>query len=318
MDFNEIKRVSSLIEKYHYIANKPTDENNIEIKNNTIYLIDNGQIVMERCLDIEDIRKQLNNTIYQKNVFKGSDAIFNPLEADREDYKFVWKNNYNRIDFPKFLPILLFSLLELGIVPSIIDFCKIYMITYTEAIDKRYFNDNRLKLYKNVFINDRERIGLKITFSDGQEMNNKLIRFKDKYLNYVHGMPINEFTTEHICCRIYKVYGSAVRDVYNALCFKEFGIDTYYNLVDDLSGIDLFLNDIPVFSYTNTGAGQEFREKKIQERHPELNCKIGIKLEKNIYDERVGGVYLINKITIQKIVNLISTDNIKDIITISF
>ena len=69
---------------------------------------------------------------------------------------------------------------------------------------------------------------------------------------------------------------------------------SYYNFLDDLSGIDLILDGVPVFAYTNTISGQEFRKKKREERHPEL-ADIGIALEKNVYSEKTGGVYLINQ-----------------------
>ena len=146
MNLEEIKAVSSVIEEYFYICNKTDKLNNIEIKNNVISLIKDGLVVMQKEINITELRDKLKQTVYQKNVFKGNDAIFNPLEADRKENKFVWKKDYNKINFPKFIPIILFSLLVTGEIPSIIDFCKIYMLSYTEMIPKDEITDKRFSV----------------------------------------------------------------------------------------------------------------------------------------------------------------------------
>lgn len=320
MDEKEIMKVAGLLNKYYRIANIPNELNNIIIKGNIISIKENGVEIFKRELFVDKLKEDLEQMNYMKNVFSNSeDSIYNPFEADREENKYIWKYDYNHIDFPKFISVLLFSLLAVGKIPSIIEFCKIYILAYTEAFDPKYSNPMRMSLYALPNVKDRCRVGQTILF-DGQKLSNNLLRFTEKYKVFLKDLPINEFTTEHICSRIYKVYGSIVRDIYNVLYFDKLGAKSYYNFLDDLAGIDLMINDVPVFAYTNTKGGQEFRQKKIEERHPELN-NIGIALEKKVYSEKIGGVFLINEETAKKVIevaNELNEQGLKKIIKVSF
>ena len=73
---------------------------------------------------------------------------------------------------------------------------------------------------------------------------------------------------------------------------NDFGVDTYYSLLDDLHGIDGIVGGIPYYGYTKTGAGNDFRKKKLTERHPELNAELGIALQKSVQGK--GGVYIVS------------------------
>lgn len=311
MNEKEISYVAQLLDKYYKIANEPNDLNNIIIQGNVISIIENGVEIYRRDLDIVKIKEKLEKMNYIKNSFNHFDSKYNPFEADRKENRFIWSSYYNNISFPYFISVMLFSLLAVGNVPSIIEFCKIYLLTYTEAFDSKYSNPNRFILYSIPVVDDRSRVG-EVIFFDGVKLPNNLLRFKSKYIQYLKDFPINEFTTEHICSRIYKAYGSLVRDIYNVLYFDSLGVKSYYNFVDDLEGIDLMINEIPVFAYTDTKAGQEFRQRKRDERHPELS-NIGVALEKNVYSEKTGGVYLINEMTARNVIQIINELNHKGV-----
>ena len=320
MTNREIEYISQLIDRYYRIANIPNKLNNIVIEGNVISIIENGNILYKRELDVKDIKVNLDNIHYSKNVFIQSDYIYSPFEADKKAHKKYWKFDYNHIDFPKFLSVLLFSLLAVGKIPTIMEFCKIYMLAYTEAISPNNSNPMRFSLYAIPNVNDRSRIGQKIVFTDGQVLPNNLLRFKEKYKVFLSDFPINEVTTEHLCSRIYKVYGSAVRDIYNVLFFNEIGVKSYYDFLTDLQGIDLMIEGIPVFSYVDSENGLDFRQKKVQERHPHL-ADFGIALEKKVYSETKGGLYLINEDSATKVINAVNElkdSAVKKIVKVSF
>lgn len=322
MTESDINKISRLIEKYSKIANEPDDLNNIVIDGHVISIIENGVEIYKCELDINSIRKKLdNNNGYVENVFYHSDSIFSPFEADRDENKCFWVSEYNNISFPYFISVLLFSLLAVGELPTIMEFCKIYLGAYTEIIDVSCSNPKRNLLYaiSNNGNKDRARVG-KIFLFDNVQITNNLLRFKNKYISYLKDFPINEFTVEHICSRIYKAYGSIIRDIFNVLYFDELGQESYYSFLEDLGGIDLMLNGIPIFAYTNTKASQEFRQKKRDERHPELS-KIGIALESTIGKKRKGKVYLIKEKTALEIiekVNYLKESGKKEIIRVEF
>ena len=116
------------------------------------------------------------------------------------------------------------------------------------------------------------------------------------------------------------MYGSIVRDIFNVLYFYKLGENSTYSLLDDYSGIDLMLNGIPIFAYTNTKASREFRQIKRDERHPELS-KIGVALESSIGERKKGKVYLIEECTAKKIIEAtkyLRDNDVKRIIRITF
>lgn len=267
----EIKNISFMLKKYHKIANEPDENNNIVIKNGKIGLFSNGEYVLVRKIDFQSLIDNFNTIRYCSNIFDSNDSKFSPLEADRNKNKWLWKNSYNHINIPKFMSIMLFTLLLMDKLPSIIEFCMIYIYTYTEEIPIEDQTNERFKLYSKNISNDRSQLG-KIIYYNQQKpgIKNKVLRFKSQFNNYIKGLPINEFTSEQLCFRIHKVYGSIMRDIYLPLIFNIKGVDAYYSWLDDMDGIDCILNNVPIFSFTDTKTAEEFRYKKVRFRHINL------------------------------------------------
>lgn len=286
----ETLQVVKTLQTYHDVANRPNKRNDISINNQNLTLKKNSKILYQKKINSETIRKQLEKVEYKKNVFNSSDVTYSPFEADRLSAKSLWKKNYNNIDFPKFISVVLISLMVTEKMPDIIDCCNIYLMAYTEVVPDGQAIDRTS--YMTDGFDDRKSVGQKITYTDGKKITNQVRRFKKEYIGYVKGLPFNEFTTEQLCNRIYKVYGSAVRDVYTMIRLNDFGVDTYYSLLDDLHGIDGIIGGIPYYGYTKTGAGNDFRKKKLTERHPELNAELGIALQKSVQGK--GGVYIVS------------------------
>lgn len=317
MTLDDQKRIAKYIIKYNNEVNHPTIENNIEIKNNTILLKINNQVIISKKIPYDKIKKDLEKMVYQKNTFRNIETKYSPFEADKHQYKDVWKNSYNRINFPKFMPVGLMCVLLTGEFPSLVDFTKIYMLSYIKRVVPSEGKNERFKLYKDYIKDDRTRLGMSIIFADGEQLTNRLLQFREEFKHSINNFPINEFTTEQLCNRIHKVYGSIIRDIYNALYFSKHSLNTYYSLLNDYLGIDLFINGIPVYAYTNTTGGQEFRKKKILYRHPKLNPNIGIKLEKDVYKENWNQLYLVSDQTIIEIRNKLN-EGINEIITVLY
>ena len=279
----ELYAVRDFIWANHELLNKPNKANKIKIMSNKIYIIKNSQISEERELDIPNLSKTLSSITYTKNVFM-EDISLSPLEADRNEYAYIWKQKYSKINFPIFISVALACLFVTGKMPEIIDFCKIYLLSYTTVLKT---SSNSGDLY-NVKYPGRRTLDKKILV-DNIEMTNRLIRFNDIALNYTYGLPINEFTTFDICARIVKVYGSIVRDISNPIRFSQFTDDVEYDFYQDLCGIDMFLAGIPVFVFVKTDAGNEFRAKKVLDRHPNLEPR-GIILQFGI-PHNFRGIY---------------------------
>lgn len=309
---NQIKEIASLVEKYVDVFEHPDKNNNIIIENNLISIIKDGKTVCSKRINPHDLKNQIEQITYgEENIFKNNNSPFSPLDADRKENKIVWKKNYNKINFPKFIPVFLLSLLLTDKIPSVIDFCYIYANAYTEPIPYDEISDNRLSLYREIFINnknDHERLD-KITQIDNQSMINILIRFKDKYYkNYIYGLPINEFSLEHLAYRIYKVYGSIVRDVFNALYISTFdlSIQTSYSLNKDLNGVDLYVNEIPIYAFTKTSEGDYFSKIKKNNRH---KLKFGIRLIADLSNKK-SGIYLITDDAVNQIIDIVKNKTI--------
>ena len=61
MTNREIEYISQLIDRYYRIANIPNKLNNIIIEGNVISIIENGNILYKRELDVKDIKVNLDN-----------------------------------------------------------------------------------------------------------------------------------------------------------------------------------------------------------------------------------------------------------------
>ena len=261
----EIRAVKDFITAHHDIFNAPTATRNIKIVSDKITMFDGMDVIAERVLDIKTISDDMMKIPYQKNSF-AVDNEFNPLEADRKNYYAYWNKKYTRINVPFFMSVALASLLVLGKIPDIIDFAKIYMLTYTTTV-RESINDGSVY---GVPFRPRKMLGESV-FAEGSKITNKLIKFNKLAMNYVSGLPINEFTTFDICSRIYKVYGSVIRDISNPIRIGQFTENVEYGFYEDLEGIDMMVNNTPVFVFVRSDAGLEFRVKKMLARHPHLS-----------------------------------------------
>lgn len=290
---NAVISASKAIECNHSYLLKPDTKNNIEIKNNVIKCIRDGKVIKENSLHISE------NILYEKsihnNIFKNSE--FSPLEADkyRSIEHSVWKKIYKGINFPKFMTALLIATLDMGDIPSFVDFLQIYLLTYTEEADIADFNP---QLYSVKPPNYKEMIGEKFVVNDFI-LTNKIIKFKKEFEAEITNLPQNLFTTEQLCCRLYKVYFSIVRDIANVINLNKYSIPTYYSLLDDLNGIDMTVyNHIPIYNYTKTKYGTGFRGIKETERHKDYSSEIGIHLTKKT---KVGDYNIAGKKEAEKI-----------------
>lgn len=82
------------------------EKESITIHNNRIEYIKNGKVMQSRELIFEDIDSIVKNLFYGENVFKSDDIKYSPIEADKKENSIYWKRRYEKIDFPKMMPIL--------------------------------------------------------------------------------------------------------------------------------------------------------------------------------------------------------------------
>lgn len=310
----EIKQVASLIEKYEDIANHKSKDGDIEIKNCEMYFIKSGELMLARKLNPDDIKTQLENIEYSENVFCSSDIRYSPFEADKKNNKIVWKKDYNFIRFPKFLPVIHFSLISIGKIPDIIDFCKIYLLTYTETVPECDLIKDRSQYYTKKYP-DRVNVGADLKYTDEQVLKNKILRFKRKYVKYLRNMPFNEFTTEQLCSRVFKLYGSCIRNLYCALRFNKFGKKTYYSIDKDMSGIGGFIDGIPYFSNIDSDNANEFWSNKTGHEN-QISKTVGIKFKQGI--SRKKGIYIIEDDRILEIIKMIDEGLIDRFVEIEY
>lgn len=315
MDNKEILRRAQLIESLHNVANKPDENNDIIIHNNKAKIIIDGIVFHEREIDVIKISNDIRTKEYGKNIFYYK-TVLNPLEADRNNNKKYWSKNYNRINTPKFMSIMLLNFTLFGDILDLSDFCKMFLAVYCERANTKI---SRIGLYTPE--GEKEDVfkyqGVQIPF-EGKLFNNHLIKFKDEFEKlYVFGFPINEFFTADICSRLVKVYGSILRDMYNAVMFTAEGAENYYySLYYDLQGVDGILNGYPILACTNTYAGNEFIHKKVAYRHPGLNLSAGFTMRTNI--KSGNSVYLPNKELICKMIEQSQNKNLSGLISIEY
>ena len=308
MILEEIQVVACLLEKYADIINTPNIDNKIEIVDKTVRIIKDGKVLAEKPITTDAM--QLSDVEYVRNVFNSNDIAYSPLEADREENHKYWKKKYGKINVPMFIPIPLVSWLALGKIPDIVDFCKIYLLAYTEPVTKSTYIQPDVVYATDV--NIYSNVGKTLTYTDGQILKNRVLRYKRRYLKYVSGLPINQFTTEQICCRIYKLYGSCIRDPYNMIRMSELGAKTVYDTyLDFVQGVDGIINNVPYYGYSKTQASYDFRDIKVNERHKDLNPDKGIVIIKK--GENKNGVYLTNDFVFVKILSEIQKKKIEGI-----
>ena len=317
---NQIKEIAALVEKYVNVSEHPNENNNILIKNNTISLIVDGQIILSKQFDPLILKSQIEQIPYGKNVFLNKNFPFSPLDADRDENKHIWKDKYTKINFPKFVFVVLLAFIVTDTIPSVLDLLFIYANAYIEPIPYNEFSndDKRHALYSDDFFvritNDRERLN-KITKIENQSLTNILIRFKDNYYkNYTHGLPFHEFTMEQLACRIHKAYASIIRDIFNAFYISSFGLATSYSLRNDLNGVDLSVEGVPIYSFIKSKSSYDFHEIKKEERH---KLKFGIKLITNLSNGK-SGVYLITDDAVNQIINIVKNKTINKFYNVEF
>lgn len=307
MRMEEIQVVACLLEKYAEIMNNPTADNKIELRDKSVRIIKDGIVLAEKPISTQ--KMQLETVEYSKNVFTSSDIHYSPFEADRAINVQYWKNSYSKINFPLLMPIPLISWLALEKIPDVIDFCKIYLLAYTEPVTKTSYINPRD--FYSTDVNVYSNVGSMIKYTDGQEITNRLVRFKLRYLKYTHGFPINQFTTEQVCNRIYKAYGSCVRDPYNMLRMSEFGAKTAYDTyMDFVLCIDGKVGNIPYHGFSKTHAAETFRKKKVEERHKTDVAKKGIILVQDGAD--FAGVYLASDVVLLQIMSDVLMQKLDD------
>ena len=315
LSIDELKKIASGIEKYAHIVNAPSTKNTIKIRNNKVELIVDGEVKARKAISTEEM--DMSGIEYSKNVFNSSDVNFSPFEADREKNWVYWKNSYRNIDFPKLVPLPLMCWLIVGKWPDVVDLCKLYALTYTELVPDSDICVNKENLFTKDEYAELKNIGDEIQYTDGRIVRNKLIRFKQKYEVFLKDLPCNEFTTEQLFSRIYKAYGSCVRDPYMIIRSVELGASAEYDsYLDIVGGIDGIIEGIAYYGYIETDASKAFRKVKLDSRHKNLPQDKGIALEKS--NEKRSGVYLIKDEDIKQILQDLKNDKIKGMQTYTY
>ena len=299
LTLDEIRTVAAGVEKYSSVINRPTPESNIHIKNNRVELIVDGTPKARKAISTAEI--DVEAIEYNKNVFNSIDVRYSPMEADREKNWPLWKDPYRNIDFPKLIPLPLMCWMILGKWPDVMDLCKLYALSYTEPVPEGENIDNRGALFTDSKNAKFTNIGTILTYTDGTFARNKVIRFKKEYEQYLKSFPCNEFTTEQLFSRIYKAYGSCVRDPYTIVRAVELGASAEYDTyLDIVGGMDGIIEGIPYYGYVETDVSKAFRKIKQDTRHTNLPQDKGIALEK--CDEKRNGVYIIKDVDLMNVI----------------
>lgn len=300
---DELSRVREWIISHPDIMN-PTMENiknTLVIENGAICEKVNGEYVNKVPLDCEHIIALVScYTFPDKSPFKF--YATSPFEADRKRDIPVWNNAYSRIDFPKAVPIHLAYLYLTGRAITFWDFAHLYLSLYTTPVnlDERISKEKLREMLNlnNPYIGNLDfGEGKNLTFpGDDRVISNDVIRFTQPN----DTMPINQFTVEMMLNRLYKAYGSLMRDVifplqlYKVEQTLKTGATIKYNLVADVCmGIDLIVNDIYVCASTWTNSAHEFNKIKrgdFDSRHRQLKECYTIELEAEIAS--CDGVFL--------------------------
>jgi len=237
-------------------------------------------------------------------LYLNEDFYHSPLEADKFKKNWLYVNDKTNLNFPKFIPILFFYIYYTGEIPDPITFALTYINVYMEIVPENEIKQNLSSFYTDEY-DQYEMLGKKIEYSNGFTIINKAIRYKKEYCPKLN-IAINQMTMDQVIVRAIKVFGSIVRDFYNPIIFHYYGANAYYSYYEDLHGVDMLLNDIPCYSYTNTKAAKEFAKDKTAIRHPNLRTDCGIRLKADI-----------TKLTEDSGLHVIIEEIIKDVIAIT-
>ena len=253
----------------------------VGIKNTLAFIIDkNNKVIMQRQILSNELKKQIEKIEYNKNIFlqQCKDVRWSPFEADRDrNCKYIVGGVKKGIDFPKFASIPMVTLLLFGQIPDFIEFCKIWLIAFTEVVPENEIGNIKYDDYLIGFSGQWKNVGKILTYTDGHTLTNKVIRFKKRYWEngYVTNFLFNEFTTEIFCCRAFKIYGSIIRDSYHTTRLHFLSkLDTEYSLQKDYKGSDGEIGSYGFRSYVDSNHGNEFGKKKEEERHHTLKANL--------------------------------------------
>lgn len=280
MTANEMKAVADFLQQNIDICSPCRRDmskynGNIVIHNDVICLLNKEkEILMSRRLDSNMLKQQIGNIVYKNNIFRGKDARWSPFEHDdANNGKYIVGGTKRGIDFPKFASVIMSTLLLYGVFPTFIEFGKIYSLAYTQCVDDA---DEKIDFDKYLigFSGKWKDIGKEIIYPDGEVIKNKVLRFTNKVWNggYASNFPFNQFTTEMLFCRLFKAYGSIVRDPYHVLrMFTATGLDSEYSIHKDYRGSDGNIAKHSIRAFTNSPRAHYFGYKKITERHRTLD-----------------------------------------------
>lgn len=301
MDTQILLFVVGEIKKYFEVCNKPNDSIGIDIKieNNNLIVLYYNQIRYSRSLDFNSLKNEIKLLDYSFDSSGYKDAEMNPLEADRKSNQYIWNGVYKGINFPKVMPIVLMFYAIIGRLPTLFEFSSVYLESYLD-----------LKENNDVF---RKNIGYKIEYPNNHKFLNLPCKFNRLVEIECLNVPRNDFVVYDIANRLYKVYGSCIRDIYHCALFTQIGLTTQYSWNSDLEGVDLFLNGYPIYAFTSTIMGKDFRNQKIQTRHPYTDFSKGIELRQSI---KLNSDLLFT-MTVEKAIelkNLIETQKIERVI----
>ena len=267
------------IASHKEILMAPSDDFDLVIYNGLFSLYENGKVVNTIHFEVKDLIQQINALPYVKVLSVSNDVMYSPLEADRFVKLWVEEENTKNLNFPKFLPIFFLYVYYTSKLPDFKTFVQLYMKIYMELVPENLINRNLQEFYTEPYP-FYLKLGEEIKCNNGFTFINKAIRYKQEYIENLH-IAINQLTMEQLVVRMSKVYGSIIRDFYNPFLFNHYGADTYYSYYADLNGVDMVLNDIPCYSYTNTKAAMKFAQDKQTKKH-KIRTDCGIRMKVNV------------------------------------
>lgn len=121
------------------------------MKGSSFIIYEEGVKTGEKSYETNILRQQVRNLSYVKNLSVSEDVFYSPFELDRFDHNGAWVKQYQKIkvNFPKFVPVFLFTVYYTGIVPDLITFSKIYMEVYMESVPEKQIVKDTSFLFSN-------------------------------------------------------------------------------------------------------------------------------------------------------------------------